>query len=231
MMKKHSLLIILCIFIFAIAIIYLYFRPSAQPEQPTTVTTTNSDRTIAQNNLAPESQTLTEHQILSDYSAYLPRAEATLKQDPLLNGTEILANWSFDENGQLIINTELKDTFDYLLVIYPKVGQTGVMALAQDILNKKQQDMSLSTTQQQINKSQVFDSFDHYIDYLAKAENISMQMRDENFSDTERLAFIHKLRIQYLGPELAKAFFADQEAYDTQQLELIAELKKQAQKK
>lgn len=213
-------LVIICISV------YFYFTTLATTEKidhPDTHTSTGvlTDKRNEHHTPKPTSTTkdqlLPSNQASNDYSSFLPQAQTALKYHPLLNGTELLENWQFTENKQLIIDSNVKDTFDYLLVVYPQVGKTGVMALAQHTLHNKQASLRLGTQQKQANEALLLNTLERYIDYQAQAEQQSKQKNLDNMQNAERLELLNHIRKQYLGPDLAHAFYAQQEIYDKAQ--------------
>ncbi|WP_010112729.1 hypothetical protein [Acinetobacter sp. P8-3-8] len=198
--------ILLCI------LLYSYLTHSAPKNQNHSDTSTS--KKIAIDPLsAPTATSITKQQpspapqTTTDFSAFLPQAQVALEQNPLLNGTEILANWHFTNDKKIIIDTNIKDSFDYLLVVYPQVGQTGVMALAQHILQEKQSGLNIESHTKQINEASILDALTRYIHYQAQAEQLSKQINLENMQDSERLKLVKKIRIQYLGQDLTHAFY------------------------
>lgn len=196
--------ILLCI------LLYGYLTHSAPKNQNHSDTSTQIKKdtlSTATSTSITEQQPTPTPQTTTDFSAFLPQAQVALEQNPLLNGTEILANWHFTNDKKIIIDTNIKDSFDYLLVVYPQVGQPGVMALAQHILQEKQSGLNIESHTKQINEASLLDALTRYIHYQAQAEQLSKQINLENMQDSERLKLVKKIRIQYLGQDLTHAFY------------------------
>ena len=201
--------ILLCV------LLYGYLAHSAPKNQNLPNTTTSKKLAIdtlsaPMTTSIPEKQSSSLDQTSTDFSAFLPQAQTALEQNPLLNGTEVLANWQFTKDKKLIIDANIKDSFDYLLVVYPQVGQTDVMALAQHILQEKQSGFDIESQTKQLNKTSLLDALARYIHYQEQAEQLSKQINLENMQDSERLKLVKKIRMQYLGQDLTHAFYEQQ---------------------
>ena len=176
-----------------------------------TIFADNNEHSATKPESTAKAPLLSSNKTSNDYSSFLPQAQTALKYHPLLSGTELLENWQFTKNKQLIIDSNIKDTFDYLLVVYPQVGKTGVMALAQYTLQNKQASLSLNTQQKQTNEALLLDALERYINYQAQAEQQSKQINLANMQNTERLELLKNIRRQYLGQDLAHAFYPEQD--------------------
>ena len=108
-----------------------------------------------------------------------------------------------DENGNVIIDKDLKRLFDYYL--------TAIGELPLDQMRKYLQKLAgeeLNPAQLQ----QLLSYFDQYHNYLTKADLFSQSMGD-NLSLQEKMQLLSEFRSDSLGLTMAKAFFADEQDY------------------
>lgn len=197
-------------------LLYFYFNQTTPTEESDQSTNASSKQILTQNTNSPALASTTEKQPQASQktdklSTFLPQAQIALEQHPLLKGTQVLANWEFTQDEQLILNSNIKDTFDYLLVVYPQVGKSGVMALAQHILQEKQAALPPNPQKKQFNETLLLDALERYIDYQEQAEQFAKRIKPETMQNAERIELVRKIRVQYLGQNLTDAFYPKQE--------------------
>lgn len=203
-------------------LLYFYFNQTTPTEAFDQSKNASSKQISTQNTNSSAPVLTTEKQPQSSQKAdklstFLPQAQLALEQHPLLKGTQILANWEFTQDEQLIINSNIKDTFDYLLVVYPQVGKTGVMALAQHILQEKQATLPPNAQKKQFNEALLLDALERYINYQEQAEQFAKQIKPKTMQNAERMELVRKIRVQYLGQDLTDAFYPEQETHASAQ--------------
>lgn len=120
---------------------------------------------------------------------------------PSLLNTDIDANLSFDDNGQLISDINLRRYFDYFL---SSIGELSIeqirAAIGADALAR------LSPA----DAARVQAILARYLDYLSASDQLT-----PSADLTGRLDQLQALRREILGDELAKAFFGEEEQYTT----------------
>lgn len=203
-------------------LLYFYFNQTTPTEESDQSTNASSKQILTQNTNSPALASTTEKQPQASQktdklSTFLPQAQIALEQHPLLKGTQVLANWEFTQDEQLIINSNIKDTFDYLLVVYPQVGKSGVMALAQHILQEKQAALPPNPQKKQFNETLLLDALERYIDYQEQAEQFAKRIKPETMQNAERIELVRKIRVQYLGQNLTDAFYPEQKMHPSAQ--------------
>ncbi len=108
-----------------------------------------------------------------------------------------------DENGNVIIDKDMKQLFDYYL---SAMGELPLDQIRKYL--KKFSGEQLNPGQLQ----QLLDYFDQYQNYLTQAGSFSHSM-DENLSLQEKMKLLSGFRTDKLGSTMANAFFADEQAY------------------
>ncbi len=127
-----------------------------------------------------------------------------------LQGTRIHGNLRVDENGNLIIDNDIKKLLHYYLNVEGEIPREELINLLRkgiaDYLPQPAEGQALEILTQ----------------YLAYQNALQAQINQGEYQlqsggiDGYRQAFElrNQLRIQYLGAEVADAFFAEEEAYD-----------------
>ena len=129
-----------------------------------------------------------------------------------LAGTQEDGRLTTDTTGRLVRDRALRDRIDYWLT---SLGELDVNAIRARLIHEAQQTGGEATARD------MADLLDRYLAYLdaanellsnpAPARGSGPEAIIQSLSDT--LDSLHGLRVSYLGPETASAFFADEEAY------------------
>jgi len=118
-------------------------------------------------------------------------------------GTQPDGAITLDENGNVMIDKDLKRLFDYYL--------SAIGELPLDQMRKYLQQFA-GEELNAIQLKQLLDYFDKYHNYLTKADLFSQSTMD-NKSMQEKMQLLSEFRADSLGSEMAKAFFADEQNY------------------
>ncbi len=180
------------ILIFALVVMYQYYAPSVK-------------NNIALHAETAVSQAHTTKGVLHQEQLRNKQAipAASFQQVASLQGTLPDGAVNIDHNGDVVADKDLHRMFDYFLSATGEMTQDQIrsrlLSVASDFLSLDQLE-------------QLRDLFDQYVDYLSAAERFALSQSDAA-DITERLHAIIELRQEVLGPELAAAFFAEEEAY------------------
>lgn len=146
---------------------------------------------------------------LSAYPPVPPSASATgdLIRDPSLTpaiapslrGSEVDAEFHFDQNGQLVNDLALRHYFDYFLSTIGELSLEEIrQALAEDLFQRLEPAQA----------DQAIRVLERYLEYLAAAQELST-----GGDVAARFAQLVDLRRRVLGDDLADGFFAQEETY------------------
>lgn len=119
-----------------------------------------------------------------------------------LQGTEADGGITLDARGALVLDLDLRRWLDYHLALIGEVSPAEIRAWIADWLTQHHQDPV---------RAAVLAVFDRYVQYLAAIDQAAAQL--DTADAAQRLALLRQLRRHWLGPDLAEAFFAVEEAY------------------
>jgi lipase chaperone LimK len=108
-----------------------------------------------------------------------------------------------DDNGDVIIDKDLKRLFDYYL---SAIGDLPLDQMRKYLLQLVGQELNANQLQQ------LLGYFDKYHNYLTKADKFSHSIGD-NLSLQKKMKLFSEFRLNSLGIDMAKAFFADEQNY------------------
>lgn len=118
---------------------------------------------------------------------------------PSLRGSEVDAEFHFDENGQLINDLALRHYFDYFL---STIGELSLAEIQQALAEDLSQRLEPAQADQAIRV------LERYLEYLAAAQELST-----GGDVATRFNQLVDLRRRVLGDDLADGFFAQEETY------------------
>ncbi|PZR15441.1 MAG: hypothetical protein DI536_08295 [Archangium gephyra] len=124
---------------------------------------------------------------------------------PSLKGTELDGEVSWVPDGSVRIDLSLRRRFDHLL---SAIGEVTVTQVRTRLENELRPVASADRV------ARVLALFDRYVKYLDAAARIQPEPDLK-----QRLAQAHALRVETLGEEVTRAFFADEEAADAWAIE------------
>lgn len=132
--------------------------------------------------------------------AGMPRSTAFAIGNSSLRGTEIDGSASFDANGEVALEPELRRLFDYYLSL---IGERDLAQIRQLLVEHLLDRHGPSRAQK------VMPYFDRYVAYQRRLTETRI---GDAADPQERLAQAMVLRRALLGEEMATAFFAEEEA-------------------
>jgi lipase chaperone LimK len=118
-------------------------------------------------------------------------------------GSDVDGAINLDSNGNVIIDTDLKNLFDYFMIATGELSLTQIRHRLLDFANE-----NLNTNQLQ----QLMKIYDKYADYLASQKSLDERL-NKDLSQLQQLAILSQYRNDFLGEEMARAFFAEDEDY------------------
>lgn len=130
---------------------------------------------------------------------------------PSLKGAELDGEISWLNDGSVRIDLALRRRFDHLL---SAIGEVSVAQVRTRLANE------LKPVAPVAHVTRVLEVFDRYVKYLDAAGRVQPEADLK-----KRLAQAHALRVEKLGEEVTRAFYADEEASDAwaiERRELIA---------
>lgn len=119
-----------------------------------------------------------------------------------LADTAIDGGLTFDSQGRLQPTLELRRLFDQVLSTVGELDLDGIRRLLAE---------RLATLTDGEGREQALAAFERYLRYLAAVDDASARL--DALPLRERLEALSELRSQLLGPEMAKAFFGEEEHY------------------
>ena len=144
--------------------------------------------------------------ISKEYSAKI-KSPLQINKEPKIikafDGTTVDGSINFDENGNVLIDKDLKNLFDYFMIA---TGELTPNQMRQKLIDYAAENL----TEKQL--QQLLKIYDKYQAYLASQDSLDARMSNE-LSQAQRLAILSQYRKDFLGEEFAQAFFADEEAY------------------
>ncbi len=132
---------------------------------------------------------------------------------PSLSGTAIDGNLMTDENNNLILSIDVRDTFDYFLNTIGEVDPETAISEIKALITAKLSEPA---------RSQAITVLEDYLNYKAAALEILSRPLNTQQEQTpqyqhqvlkESLGQLQQLQQQYLSAELHEAFYADENAF------------------
>ncbi len=179
--------------VLAIVILSLVFF-STKKDTISLVQTQTSARTAAEPTIAITKKPRQASKVETQNKAKIIQSYANTSIDGKIN---------IDANGQVIIDTDLKNLFDYFMIA---TGELSLAEIRQELIKYAQQH--LTTAQMQ----QLLAIYDKYQNYLASQNELDARM-SADLSQQQRLQILAQFRQDLLGSEMAEAFFAEDEGY------------------
>lgn len=142
------------------------------------------------------------------HAAFGPDAPvAPLPMPPHLRGVAVDGGVDLDAQGKPVFNRKLRNLFHHMIGMAE--GDAGKLPGVRESLQAWMLEHALPPAAQ----SEVMAAFDRYVAFLEAASKV--QLASHSPGDLERVyQTVALLRQQYLGPEMAEGFFAEQEAMD-----------------
>lgn len=170
-------------------------------DQPTTV-----EGTIASTELTPRASdqgTVTAEPAESGVARAAASARAVVPELPAsLQGTVSDGGVTLDASGRLLPDLALRRLYDHFL---SSIGERSIDEIRALLAAR----LDAITTPE--GKRQALEAFERYLRYLREVDGASARL--SSLPLRERLQALSDLRRQYLGSEMAGAFFNDEEAY------------------
>lgn len=206
MQSKKTISIALLVFLISMAFAYLAsgLLGESATHQPvgsmiSTQESAMSDENV-HNRIAQENSVKISP--LDQYRAYLANR-------PLyLQNTEIPANFTLDERGNLVINSDIRDIFDYFLLMKGDLSDKQIELIIAGYIETELQEPA---------RSQATTLLSHYRDYLQRyaewRHESGAEFGGQADSTTlrETLQQLHSLRIDALGEAVESSFFGEEE--------------------
>ena len=157
---------------------------------------------------------LSELTEVSDSIRHKRISEPTQQQTELVseNKSQVIASYTgsdvdgainLDSNGNVIIDTDLKNLFDYFMIA---TGELSLAQMRQSLLNFAEKNLTIKQMQQ------LLKIYDKYAAYLASQKSLDARL-NENLTQLQQLNILSQYRNDFLGEEMARAFFAEDEDY------------------
>ncbi len=128
-----------------------------------------------------------------------------------LQGADADGEVGWNSDGTVRLDRGLRRRFDFLLAALGEVTLGQVRArLEGDVASVAPPERA----------ARVMEVFNRYVSYLERVSHLG------GTTDVERLVELHALRVQALGPEMARAFFEDEEETDARTLDRRAVLER-----
>lgn len=127
---------------------------------------------------------------------------ARIETPPSLADTAIDGGIVLDSNGRLLPTLELRRLFDQVLSTIGELDPDGIRRLLAE---------RLATLTDPAGREQVLAAFERYLRYLAAVDAAGARL--DALPLRERLDALSELRRQMLGPDMAEAFFGEEEHY------------------
>lgn len=134
---------------------------------------------------------------------------AYLANKPLyLQNTEIPAKFTLDEQGNLVINSDIRDIFDYFLLMKGDLSDNQIELIIAGYIETELQEPA---------RSQATILLSHYRDYLQryaqwrKESGAEFGTQADSITLRETLQQLHSLRIEVLGESVESSFFGEEE--------------------
>ncbi|GLQ32021.1 lipase secretion chaperone [Litoribrevibacter albus] len=138
---------------------------------------------------------------------------AFVRLAPSLNGTEIDGILSTDGNNQLVLNLNVRDTFDYFLNTIGEVSPETAISEIKALINASLPEPA---------KTQAINALEDYLTYKAAAIEVLNRPLDKHAQQTPEFQYqileqslneLQQLRQQYLSNELNHAFYSEENAF------------------
>ena len=200
---SQKIKIILILLILSTSIVFFFVDGQNDTLPSSSLSTTNTKSKITKTTL-PTSNNLSNTTI--DISGKLP----SIPNFATLQGTRIHGNLRVDEDGNLIIDNDIKKLLHYYLNVEGEISREELINLLRqgiaDYLPQPAEDQALEILSQYL----------AYQNALQEQINLGSYQLQSGGIEGYRQAFElrNQLRTQYLGAEVASAFFAEEEAYD-----------------
>ena len=118
-------------------------------------------------------------------------------------GSDVDGAINLDSNGNVIIDTDLKNLFDYFMIA---TGELSLAQMRQNLLNFAEKNLTIKQMQQ------LLKIYDKYAAYLASQKSLDARL-NENLTQLQQLDILSQYRNDFLGEKMARAFFAEDEDY------------------
>jgi lipase chaperone LimK len=143
----------------------------------------------------------------------LNEVKAYLQNIPSLAGSDIDGSLKADDNGQLVIDKEVKHLFDYFLSVSGEIPEEHV------------EEILALYAQANLPSEAATEAITLFQSYLGMKESLNHAMQTtfpkgyslESISDFFEVR--DQIREEHLGSKIAKAFYSDERLYDQYQLE------------
>jgi len=200
---SQKIKIILILLILSTSIIF-FVGDQNDNLSPTALSTTNNTKSKVTKTTLPASNNLSSSAI--DISGKLP----SIPSFATLQGTRIHGNLRVDEQGNLIIDNDIKKLLHYYMNVEGEISR-------EELINLLRQGIADYLPQPA--EGQALEILTQYLAYQnALQEQINQgiyQLQSGGIEGYRQVFELrNQLRIQYLGAEVASAFFAEEEAYD-----------------
>lgn len=196
--------IILLLLILSTSIIFFVFGDQSDNLSPIALSTTNNTKSKVTKTTLPASINLSNSTV--DISGKLP----SFPSFATLQGTRIHGNLRVDEQGNLIIDNDIKKLLHYYLNVEGEISREDLINLLRkgiaDYLPQPAEDQALEILTQYLAYQNALQEQINQGAYPLKSDGIA--------GYRQAFELRNQLRVQYLGAEVASAFFAEEEAYD-----------------
>ena len=183
--SKQWFILIAAVFLFLV----YYFSQKTEIKTPSINTSQVQENIIISNK--PDLELIKQHQGLPQYTVNT------------YQGTQPDGDINLDENGNVIIDKDLKRLFDYYL---SAIGELPLDQMRKYLQQFAAQELNPDQLQQLLNH------FDQYHSYLERADKYFQQFADDlNLQDKMKL--LSDYRLDTLGMKMSNAFFADEQGY------------------
>ena len=211
--RKFIVISTLAVSLGAIGLGLWFNQPSTEPQPSTAASARPGDGTQT---AAPASQKLTAAKpdsVPPESVAATPREWTDQPFAPSLEGTEIDGQLRADANGDLIVDLEVKDFFDYFLNTVGQVPPEEALSAIQSMANNNLPDSAAK---------QAMALLDSNLEYKREALALSQVRLDPGRQSDPKyqvaqlrqaLADLKAVRRNTMSPEAVEAFFGLEEAY------------------
>lgn len=132
--------------------------------------------------------------------------QAFLANKPLyLQNTDIPAEFSVDPQGNLLLNSDIRDIFDYFLLMQGDIDATRLQAIITGYIHTSLQEPARSQAQALLTRYLAY--LQRYMEWQADNQaSASYQQTPESMREV--LTQLHDMRLEILGDAAETAFFA-----------------------
>ncbi len=201
---SQKIKIVLLLLILSTSIIFFVVGDQNDNLSPIALSTTNNTKSKVTKTTLPAGNNLSSSTV--DISGKLP----SIPSFATLQGTRIHGNLRVDEQGNLIIDNDIKKLLHYYLNVEGEISREELINLLRqgiaDYLPQPAEDQALEILTQYLAYQNALQEQINQGVYPLKSDGI------EGYRQAFELR--NQLRVQYLGAEVASAFFAEEEAYD-----------------